>query len=144
MSTSEAFCCSGAARTANVTDGGVREVQSKQVLLFVQKSETVPKCTQHPQARNIHGTAIIRRTAKQPLVSRLKTKLARHSTPVPADVLGRNNHFSCTEACISFVFLIHRRDTARTTELFLSFTETDDELIAKQQPQYTFTFRSIS
>jgi hypothetical protein len=69
-------------------------VHNKQVLLFVRKPETVPKCTQSPQARNIHGTAIIRRTTNYPLVSGDKTELSRYSAPVPVEVLGTNNHLS--------------------------------------------------
>jgi ribosomal protein L34E len=130
-SKSEAFFCSTAVRTTNVTDGGVCEVHSKQVLLFVRKSETVPKCTQNPQAQNIHGTAIIRRTVNHPLGSSFKTQRAAFHACTCRCVAQKQIITSappCTEGCISLDFRIYRQASGKTTVLFLNFTETDVEI----------------
>jgi hypothetical protein len=112
-SISEALFCSSAVRTANVTDGEVCEVHSKQVLLFVRKYETVPKCTQNPQAQNIHGTAIIR-TVNHSLGSCFKTGHAAFHA-CTCRCAGKKQTVTsaspCTDVCISLVFRIHRRDS---------------------------------
>jgi hypothetical protein len=116
ISTSEAFFCSSAVRTANVTDGGVCEVHSKQVLIFVRKYETIPKCTQNPQGQNIHGAVIIRRTVNHSLGSWFKTEHAAFHA-CTCRCAGQKKIVTsvpmCTEECISLVFRTHRRHSRK-------------------------------
>jgi hypothetical protein len=122
--------CSAVSIT-NVKDGGVCEVHSKQVLLFVRKSETVPKCTQNPQAQNIHGTAIIIRRINHPLGSSFKTERAAFHA-CTCRCAGQKQIITsappCTEGRIHLDFHIYRSVSGKTTVLFLSFTETDVEI----------------
>jgi hypothetical protein len=107
-------------------------VHSKQVLLFVRKSETVPKCTQNPQVQNIHGTAIIWRILNHPVGSRFKTERAAFRACACRCAEQKQiitSAPSCTEVRISLVIRIHRRVSGRITALFPSFTETDAEII---------------